>query len=424
MTLGSKKKNAGTVPFRFIGVHVSSSVRKLEAALIGTATLESGAPITLEKSVSFDLPQEIADAFEELQIEIKKSRAGSASASETSQTSSILRSIAFLRDAISSIEEEAIDETLADTCVEKKDVVAVVVNDPILLLNNPSDVSASPIRLSLGNAANLAFKTGLNVVDSFFATPDAPEGALPLATSFPYWILLGEGERDKLLLDLGETARFTYLPSSANDSNSWKKIVAKSFVPCGSLLNALTLQMTKGASLVDVGGKLSVQGRCSNELLDAWREVATKEQDPLDKDAYLTALHSVNAQASSIDALCTAACFIADQTYETIQSYLSKFSDSFDLIVVGGAKQNGLLLSKLSALFKSRPCRSLAEYGYLEDSFDAAAVATLGALYVSDIPIMSIDGAKPLDKSLLGRVVPGSSETWKRFCRLCAGNVL
>ncbi len=439
MTLSSQTKGVRPI-FWFIGVHVSSSVRKLEAALIGTPSLEPNAPITLQKSVSFDLPSEITDAFEELLAEFKKTQASSSSSSEDSQTSvkskeadlpgassrasSILRSTAFLRAAISSIEEEAIAETLSDSNVDKKDVVAVVVNDPVLLLNESSDNSAPFVRLSLGNASELAHKTGLNVVDSFLTRPDEPEGSAVGSLAFPYWVLLGGGERDKLLLDLGETARFTYLPSRADDQTSWNKIVVKSFAPCGSLLNALTRQTTKGGTLVDVGGKLSVQGRCSNELLSAWNEAAARSSVPFDKDVYLATLRASNMQTSSIDALCTAAYFIANRTFETIQAYASNFSSSFDLVVVGGAKQNGLLFSKLSSLFKSRPYRSLAEYGFLEDSFDAAAVATLGALFVSDIPTATSNEPKPLDKSLAGRVAPGSSENWKRFCRLCAGSVL
>ncbi|MBQ2554928.1 MAG: hypothetical protein II561_00100, partial [Thermoguttaceae bacterium] len=50
----------------FIGINISSGVRKLEASLVGTNGSKDGSPIVLATSVSFDLPFEITRAYEEL----------------------------------------------------------------------------------------------------------------------------------------------------------------------------------------------------------------------------------------------------------------------------------------------------------------------------------------------------------------------
>jgi len=50
----------------FIGINLSSNLRKLEASLIGTSGSGKDAPIILYKSVAFDLPDEVSQVYNEL----------------------------------------------------------------------------------------------------------------------------------------------------------------------------------------------------------------------------------------------------------------------------------------------------------------------------------------------------------------------
>lgn len=419
----------------FVGVRVSSNVRKLETALVGLEAARPGAGIVLQKSMSFDLPEELFAAFDELRAQLDAERDETAVSSDAAAKASVdslsnLSQLSQIRSMLTTLQEEAIDALLAETNVRKDEIVAVAVDDPGVW-TRAADWDASPIRSGLGDGAALAEKTGLNVVDGFVGKDWAPDGRGLPSFALPYWILLGGSNRDRLLIDLGETARWTYIPSSTVDKKSWSRVAFQEVVPCGSLLNALTEAATKGESKLDVGGRLSVQGRRNAELLDFWREAARRARG---KDAlppryfsspfsstfgapfYLEALQNEESRRfDALDALCSAASFIAESIAESVDANAARFAESFDVVLTGAAKQNGLLFNRISALFAPQKFRSLDEFGFLEDSFDAAAVATLGALFAAGVPasLPELTGAKR--ESLLGRVSPGTPENWKRF---------
>ncbi|MBQ6826433.1 MAG: anhydro-N-acetylmuramic acid kinase, partial [Thermoguttaceae bacterium] len=262
----------------FVGVHISSNARKLETALVGLEAARPGAGVLLQKSMSFDLPEEIYAAFDELRAQLdadqEEALARGVSAPDPSRStdaSSDLTQLFQIRVMLAALQAEALDALLAETDVRKDEIVAVAINDPGVW-TRAADWDAPPTRYGLADAALLAEKTGLNVVDAFVGKDWATQGRGLPVFALPYWILLGGSERDRLLIDLGETARWTYIPSSTVDKKSWTRVAFQEVVPCGSLLNALTEATTKGESKLDVGGRLSVQGSRNAELLDFWRE--------------------------------------------------------------------------------------------------------------------------------------------------------
>ncbi len=421
-------KSASASLRRFVGVRVSSNVRKLETALVGLEGARPGAGIVLQKSMSFDLPEELFAAFDELRAQLDAER--NEAAPTPGDALSGLSQLSQIRSMLTTLQTEALDALLDETNVRRDEIVAVAIDDPGVW-TRAADWDASPIRCGLGDGAALAEKTGLNVVDGFVGKDWTTDGRGVPAFALPYWILLGGSERDRLLIDLGETTRWTYVPSSLADKKSWSRVLFQEVAPCGSLLNALTEAATKGESKLDVGGRLSVQGRRNAELLDFWREAARQARgkdalppryfsSPLSSTLgaafYLEALRNEDSRRfDALDALCTAVGFIADSIAESVEANAPRFSESFEIVLTGAAKQNGLLFNRLSASLAPRPLRSLDEFGFLEDSFDAVAVATLGALFAAGVPasLPKLTGAKR--ESLLGRVSPGTPENWKRF---------
>ncbi|MBQ8286062.1 MAG: anhydro-N-acetylmuramic acid kinase [Thermoguttaceae bacterium] len=426
----------------FVGVHISSNARKLETALVGLEAARPGSGVLLQKSMSFDLPEEIFTAFDELRAQLDSAQeeelarrlSADAASSDSSDSLSAeapseLTQLFQIRVMLTSLQVEALEALLAETDVRREEIVAVAINDPGVW-TRAADWDAPPTRYGLADGAALAEKTGLNVVDAFVGKDWATEGRGLPVFALPYWILLGGSERDRLLLDLGETARWTYIPSSTTDKKSWARVAFQEVVPCGSLLNALTEATTKGESKLDLGGRLSVQGSRNAELLDLWREV---RQAP-GKDAlppryfssplssapnasfYLEALRKDESRRfNALDALCTAVHYIAEAVAENVEANAARFNEPFDVVLTGAAKQNCLLFNRLSALFTPRQFHSLDEYGFLEDSFDAVAVATLGALFAAGVPASLPQLTGAARESLLGRVSPGTPENWKRF---------
>lgn len=434
----NKTPNSSPSLHWFVGVHISSKARKLEAALVGLEGSRPGAGVLLPKSMSFDLPEEIFVAFDELRAQVdadvEKSVENVGSGPRVSEAVSAdapsdLTQLFQIRVMLAALLTEAIETLLAETDVRQEDLVAVAINDPGVW-TRAADWDAPPTRYGLADGALLAEKTGLNVVDAFVGKDWSTEGRGLPAFALPYWILLGGAERDRLLIDLGETARWTYIPSSTNDKKSWARVAFQEVVPCGSLLNALTEATTKGQSQLDVGGRLSVQGSRNAELLDLWREArrapgkdalppryfSSPLSSTLDAPFYLEALQKDESRRfNALDALCSAVHYVAESVAESVEANAARFNEPFDVVLTGAAKQNGLLFNRLSALFTPRQFHSLDEYGFLEDSFDAVAVAMLGALFAAGFPASLPQLTGATRESLLGRVSPGTPENWKRF---------
>ncbi len=426
-----KNKTPGSSPSLhwFVGVHISSKARKLEAALVGLEGSRPGSGVLLPKSMSFDLPEELFTAFDDLRAQVDAEREARNEQAESADAPSDLTQLFQIRTMLATLQAEAIEALLAETDVRQEELVAVAINDPGVW-TRAADWDAPPTRYGLADGAALAEKTGLNVVDAFVGKDWSTEGRGFPAFALPYWILLGGSERDRLLIDLGETARWTYIPSSTTDKKSWSRVAFQEVAPCGSLLNALTEATTKGQTKLDVGGRLSVQGSRSAELLDFWREArrargkdalppryfSSPLSSTLDAPFYLEALQKDESRRfNALDALCTSVHYIAEAVAESVEANAARFNEPFDVVLTGAAKQNGLLFNRLSALFTPRQFHSLDEFGFLEDSFDAVAVAMLGALFAAGVPgsLPRLTGAAR--ESLLGRVSPGTPENWKRF---------
>ena len=436
------KPSADASPFWFVGLHISSRARKLEAALIGVANSRPGAEVTLPKSVSFDLPDELSQLYAGLREEafydeatiFRNASRGSESATNgvkrsrgqgrTDEISAFARFLE-LRAMVALIEEEAVEELLRDTKVAVGDLVLVAVNEPTLAARAP-ERSTRSTRASIGSAAALAERLGVPVLDSLRlnAGDELPGGDPNLLLA--YWTLLSSGERDKLLVDFGERARWRYIPSAANDPTSWKRARFEEVAPCGALLDPLALEVSKGETPIDVGGKLSVQGQRIAELLDFWRAQSalvapsavnrrlSATGSALNERFYLETLQRFGQKISSLDALCTAANLIAESTVDSIKARETEFASSYDLIVAGAAKRNGLIMSRVGALMSPKAPHRLEEYGLLEDSFDGVAVALMGAFYASGVCAAVPEyfgGEKP---ALLGRLNCGG-DVWKNL---------
>lgn len=423
----------------FIGIYVSSNFRKLEAAIINAPSVKEETSVVLHKSLAFDLPIEISKTRDEIIQRLSYERNYTRNSSNEDESSSknecandergsrlpALEKYAELRVMLAAVSEEAIDELLTGTELKKDDVVAVSVNAPAFHLES-KQLRGTETILSTVDALRLSESTGLNVIDGF-ATSEFSCGNRELFL-YPYWILLGDASRDKLVIDLGDTARLYFLPRYNPLSDESKgKLRYEDVVLCGRLLDGLTKSATKGEAEIDVGGRLSVQGRCVKELLDLWREggnegsssnangvSAASKKDALNESYYLSKLLSAETKVSTLDALCTAVHWIVEQIQTTVQKYeRDGCGSSYDVLLLGGGRYNGLLYSKLSSIFASRRINVIDNF-FSEDSFDAVANAVLGVLRVQGVPAYWYDGTD-LKKRVCGRIVPGDFEAYKRL---------
>ena len=329
--------------------------------------------------------------------------------------------------------QEAISELIADSGVSPDNIVVVVINSPNIWFTS-SDVESDVASYAISDGGSLAARTGMNVYLPNFSSGKTQNNYERSFLAFPYWILLANHDKARLLLDLGETARWTFIPSSKKP-NSWNKLVFQDVIPCGSLLNLFTLQASKGESALDVGGRLSVQGQCPQELLVFWKRLVqqilnvrklpskyytSSNENVLNEKFYFDSLKSAPQNFSAIDALCGSVYLIAEQIKTSVELHSSLFQEPYDILLTGGAKQNGLLFSLLSETFKPNGFHQLSESGFLEDSFDAVALAVLAAIFSTGTVVPSPSHNAKTDV-FTGEIFPGVQGAWKRFIRICSG---
>ncbi len=408
---GSSKKESESARW-FAGISVSDDCRRIEASMIGVHGQGSGAPIEIRKAMSFDLPREITDSFNELQESISEGFRGQSTENDGSFNAPLFLHVAR---ELASVEEEAFDELLDESRLSSGDVLALGIHDPGVRRSTPYGVFYQ----SLCDASFLAEQSGMNIIDAFPLQDIASRGRGGPIFSLPTWIFLKSEERNRLLLDLGRTARISFLPRAVN-SFSHQQIDRRDLVPCGSLLDALTWELTQGKQAIDLGGKLTVQGCQIPELLVELRFLSKNPAawNPfgLSPEPFIAAARRKTASGHSFqDVLCTASCFIAETIAEKIQAKFDESGPDTEILLTGSARQHGMLLNLISTALHQRPLTSIAQLGFPSETFDSLCVALLSLMNVDRIPsslpqLTGGDTTKPL-----GRLTPGSVANWQRL---------
>ncbi|GHT24564.1 hypothetical protein FACS189419_09540 [Planctomycetales bacterium] len=400
-------------PHWFAGISVSATCRRIESAMIGIHGQGSGAPVEIRKTISFDIPREITEYFNELQGILydkgnhRPDRDHSDVVIPTGLYHHVLRELA-------SIEEEAVNELIAESRLTANDILAVGIND-----SGIRSVTAGGLYYqSLCDAGYLAEQTGLNIVDAFPLQDIAAGGNGGPLFPLPCWIFLKSENRNRVLLDLGRTARITFLPKSEN-AFSHQKIIHQDIVPCGNLLDTLIWQITGGKTAVDLGGRFAVQGQQIPELSAQFREALPSKSDwipfGLMPDRYLQlAARAVQNGHPQQDVLCTAALFIA----ETVSSVLQNSEQ--EILLTGTCRLHGLLMNSLSSQLEHRTLTPISQIGIPMDTFEALCTAMMTLMAVEHIPgnlphLTGSEGAKTL-----GRTTPGSLTNWHRLLQIMA----
>jgi anhydro-N-acetylmuramic acid kinase len=412
------RKNTTTSPRWFAGISVSSHCRRIESALIGVHGQGSGAPIEIRKTISFDLPHEVVDSYNTLQETVLKNvRGNRAVSADIKIPSSLLFHV--LRE-LASVEEEAIDELLAESQLAKNELLAVGIHDSGIRCRT---TNGGLYYQSLCDAPFLAEQTGLNIVDAFPVQDIASNGKGGPLFSLPVWIFLKSDSTDRILLDLGRTAKLTFLPKAENPF-SHQRITQRDLIPCGSLLDTLTWELTSGETSIDLGGRLTVQGCQIPALLSEFRALASPEEmwSPygLPTDRYLKVVaKSIHDGSSYQDILCTASYFIAETIAEHLQTLIAEHTTNNhsepEVLVTGSVRMHGMMMNRISSQLGQRPIIPITRLDIPTETFDSLCTAMLTLMVVDHIPaslphLTGSETTKPL-----GRITAGSIVNWHRL---------
>ena len=180
------------------GVSVSSQGAEVTAAVVGVAGRGLDARAELAAAASADIPKETAALLRP--------------ALDASACSAAL--LAKARAQLAETEAALLGDLLANAGLTADRVLAVGLHDPGFWACVQAEVVGY---LGWCDAARVAELTGLNVLDAFPARDLAQGGLGGPLLALPEWLLLGRRDCSRVLLDLGRTARLTYLPAQASD---------------------------------------------------------------------------------------------------------------------------------------------------------------------------------------------------------------
>ena len=393
-----------------VGLLTSPRCERMTAAVISASDRGLQIRVDVAGVLQAELPREATRLFDALASK-KGASAGS---------------LASLRASLVDLQAPLVLDLLAESGVAPGRVLAVGVHDPGLWKSEDNDPTGY---LGLCDPARLAEATGLNIIDAFPARDVACGGLGGPVTALAQWMLLKNPQTARVLLDLGRTIRLTYLPAE-NTRNATGRILAFEVGPGTILLDRLAEQLTAGEQRFDPGGRLAVQGRQIPELLDHWL-TDTCFVHPLPRwhprgvrpERFLTdsMQMAVDNGWAVRDLLCSATHFLAETVARTFSRRLPRDAHVEEIVVTGGGQHNGLLLHEIGRR-TGQPIVHLDELGLSDAALGPAAIAMLTLFHLDEVPANQTSVTGTEVPRVLGRITPGSPQSWQRLLHSLTGN--
>lgn len=234
--------------------------------------------------------------------------------------------------------------------------------------------------LQIGDGDHLSVATGIITLSDFRQKHIAAGGeGAPLAVYGDY-LIFGKAGEDRILLNIGGIANFTYLPGSMDSS----AIFSTDTGPGNTMMDALTQRHFKEQHF-DKNAAIALQGKINSPLLTALKEndffekpfPKTTGPELFNLDYLQAAKEKASAQTISVeDTMATLNKFSAD----TIVSALLKTTDrnrSYKIFTSGGGMHNPLLIQHLKEALPNFSFYTTAELDIDPDAKEAVLFAVL-----------------------------------------------
>ncbi len=242
--------------------------------------------------------------------------------------------------------------------------------------------------LQIGEASVIAQKTGLPTIFDFRSADIAAGGqGAPLVPIFDYYFFR-HGTEDRILLNLGGIANFTYLPAGCQA----EEVIAFDCGPGNMLLDALAQRFF--SRKYDPQGAFAGTGNVHEGLLQKLLQHPFLQR-PYPKSAGREAfgepfIRQLIEQARAYalrkeDILATATFFTARAIADAI-AHLQRKQPRFVMYVSGGGRRNKTLMRHLGQLLKPNEVRDFDRTGISGDAKEAVCFAFLGYRFLLGQP--------------------------------------
>ncbi|MEZ4981232.1 MAG: anhydro-N-acetylmuramic acid kinase [Saprospiraceae bacterium] len=231
--------------------------------------------------------------------------------------------------------------------------------------------------LQIGDADHLAVKTGIITLSDFRQKNIAGGGeGAPLAF-YGDALLFHSEKENRILLNIGGIANFTYLPS-----RELEKALVTDTGPGNTLIDAY-VKKHFGKSY-DENGLIAQSGNVDSKLLETLKyhpffkikPPKSTGQEIFNLGWLKSKLKEIGFEIKCEDVVATLTRFSAETIFDTIQSTINT-SESVMIYLSGGGIHNPVLLSHLKDLFKNVKIQSIQVLGMNPDAKEAMLFAVL-----------------------------------------------
>ncbi len=232
--------------------------------------------------------------------------------------------------------------------------------------------------LQIGEADRMAHKTGIITISDFRQKHIAAGGEGAPLVMYGDYILLSSPSENRILLNIGGIANFTYLPASQNT----KEVFATDTGPGNCLIDEAVRKYFPN-QIMDKGGELASHGNCNDELLiSLMQDSFFNQKIPKTTGRELFNWEYVwdcmqktgNTDINSYDLLNTLTCFTALIIADCIKSNTKEDSVVY---LSGGGVHNLFLKSLLEKQLEHFKFNDMNRLGILPDAKEAVLFALL-----------------------------------------------
>lgn len=234
--------------------------------------------------------------------------------------------------------------------------------------------------LQIGDGDHLAVATGIITLSDFRQKHIAAGGeGAPLAVYGDY-LIFGKAGEDRILLNIGGIANFTYLPGSMDSA----AIFSTDTGPGNTMMDALTQRHFKEQHF-DKNAAIALQGKINNPLLAALKEndffeksfPKTTGPELFNLDYLQAAKEKASAQPISVeDTMATLNKFSADTIVSALQKTTEK-NRSYKIFTSGGGMHNPLLIQHLKEALPGFSFYTTSQLNIDPDAKEAVLFAVL-----------------------------------------------
>jgi anhydro-N-acetylmuramic acid kinase len=245
--------------------------------------------------------------------------------------------------------------------------------------------------LQIGDGDHIATGTGIITISDFRQKHIAAGGeGAPLAIYGDY-LLCSHATENRLLLNIGGIANFTYLPAGGK----LNEVFSTDTGPGNTLMDAYARKHFDGTSY-DKDAYIAKQGRIHTELLDLLKKdlffslpfPKTIGPELFNLEYLNEAQLKMGVVVSDYDIMATLNRFTAETIAEAIQKNIPS-NISFKIYISGGGMHNPLIIEHLNSLLPNASIASSIEIGIHPDAKEAILFALLANEAVAGTPLFA-----------------------------------